>query len=298
MQNTDNYYRESGKMGIASILGLAIAGTAVAGLLGTIYAYATFYIPFIYLNFIMTAIVGAGVGIVIGKVAYYTKARNRKMIVLIGGVFGLIAIYFAWVAWFYVATDSIILSFNVGELIDTIKVAAEVGVWEIFGSTPTGTILYLIWALEAFIIIGASVLVTLATVETKPYCEACDKWSEANIHIESLSAVTHPAELIDALERNNQTELFKLVKVDPMAMETTRVRIFSCSNCGNTYYLTVEMILTTLDEDGKREDEETTLVGNLIITHSAYLEISKWKEQLSKKKTEDPVEEDKVELND
>ena len=69
MKTNERYYQESGIIGAQGILLLSLAGILTTGILGVIYAYAVFYIPFIYLNVILTVLFGLAIGWVMAQVS-------------------------------------------------------------------------------------------------------------------------------------------------------------------------------------------------------------------------------------
>ncbi len=153
-----------------------------------------------------------------------------------------------------------------------------------FGTSPSGGVLYSIWVVEALIIIVAAVAMCLGAIKRNPFCESCESWTEATLISNRLSPIINIEDLVSTLEINNQSQLMKLVEIDPMDKLRTQVQVFSCSNCSNTFYLTVDAISVTIDDKGERDEEETSIVENLILTTQAHNEITAWAKRLKEPK--------------
>lgn len=290
MKNSEFYYKETGKIGTGSALSICAAGTAAAALLGLIYGYATAYIPFIYVSFIITVLYGSSLGFIVGKVAYMTKVRNRTAIVGLAILVGFFAVYFSWVFWLYAASEQTILEFNPATLLNYMQDIAVDGMWSIFSYTPSGTYLYTIWTMEALFISAMTVLIGIGKIGKQPYCESCELWTEPTSVSMHLSPIENVEDLLSSLERNNLSELKKLVENNPKQLSRTQVIISNCTNCSTTYYLTIHSITDTVNVDGEKEPEEDLIVENLILTNQAYAEIMKWKSGLNAPKLEETAE--------
>lgn len=278
----DKYYKESGKIGLPGIVLMAAAGLIASAILGAIYGYAIFYIPFIYLNFFITIFFGVGVGLAIGKTGYFTKVRNRQAVLIFGLVFGIIAGYFGWIFWIHAASEQTVLDFNPENILTIMGDIAENGAWSMFGWTPTGAALYIIWAIEGLIIIIASIIFALSGIGRQPFCEECENWTEETTLTNTLEPIGDPGTLISGLEKNNIGELTKLKRVSPDESHRTKVQLLNCPECGKSHYLTLEDIKVTVNDKGETKEDETTILENLILTNQSFDEIRKWGEDLNK----------------
>ena len=84
MNQKNKYYEHSGQIGLIGPIYMIVFGTVAALVLGAIYGYAIYYIPFIYFRFIITLIFGAAVGHSIGIGGKLGKVRNAKCIPAFG----------------------------------------------------------------------------------------------------------------------------------------------------------------------------------------------------------------------
>lgn len=94
------YYEPSGRFSFLSFLYLFLISLTALPLLAFGYAYATYYIPFIYINFLLTAGLGFGVGFVTNlAVLRLGKVRNTTLAALLGFLAGFITLYIQWAVW-------------------------------------------------------------------------------------------------------------------------------------------------------------------------------------------------------
>ncbi len=75
-----NYYQPSGKFSLKSIVLFFVLSVTLFPLWGGLYAYAIWYIPFIYINFIITGIFAFGIGFMISQIVFKIgKVRNLSV---------------------------------------------------------------------------------------------------------------------------------------------------------------------------------------------------------------------------
>lgn len=275
------YYKESGRVGIPGIIMMPLAGILSSLLLGVVYGYAIYYIPFIYLNFFITAFYGGIVGVLVGKAGYLGKVRNTKVILIMGVLFGVVAEYIGWTFWIHALSEQELLIFDPGEMFLIISELADGGIWSIFGWTPTGGALYAIWVIEALIIIICATLAALYGRGDQPFCEACEKWSDSKILTNKLEPINNPDGFKQAMEKGNFEELTNLKNVGLEDLRRSKVELFTCSNCRDLHHMSVYQITVSVDEKGKADEDEQAIVENLIISRSHTEEFKKWGENLN-----------------
>ena len=103
--NTDRYYRPSGRIPFFGTVLMLALGTLVALISSFIYAVISRYNPIIYIQFFVTLGFGAVMGITVNSVGYKMKVRNRFFAVLISMVIGMLGLYFAWVWYIWMLFD-------------------------------------------------------------------------------------------------------------------------------------------------------------------------------------------------
>ena len=88
----------------------------------------------------------------------------------------LMAVYCAWWTWLAALYEWDLIFLNPIDLPWIISSIASEGVWSMRAWTPTGWQLYLIWLIEAGIIVVIACGAGLG--EEIPFCEECDEWTE------------------------------------------------------------------------------------------------------------------------
>jgi hypothetical protein len=210
---------------------MLLIGGGVAWLCALVCAYATFYIPFIYLN----AIFALALGALVSLASKTGKVRNKNISVTIAAFCGLLAIYFSWAIWIgiFVETDS--TSYAPGFIFESMAEIAEYGAWELFGTVPQGVVLYLFWAIEALLVIGVAGYIAQSTTEAVPYCEGCNKWAEETEVSNLLEWNNDMPGLTKKLETGNFDALLMIPLVGT-PKQFTAVKVYRCPTCQQKHH--------------------------------------------------------------
>lgn len=280
MINSERYYQSSGDVNVSGAITVAGLGLMTAIVLGFVYGIVAYYNPFVYLSFLGAWFLGVGLGWAVTKTAVYGKLHNNKVTLAISALVGLVGVYAAWVGWLYVLNDYDYLTLNPVEILNFIQIAALLGVYEIFGWTPTGFALYAIWGIEAAIIIGGTVLNVMGGMNREPYCEDCGEWTKTEVITSSVEVVRNPGALIKALEARDMSALTNLQYNNLSVQRRTDVLVHQCKNCSGPKYLSVHAVELSYDDDGTASEDRTAIVENLIISTSEYDTIKNWAHKL------------------
>lgn len=147
-----------------NMIGVIFFAIIALPILGFVYAYTIWYIPFIYINFILAATFGYALGYV-----------NSKFGLLWGSIASVMALYFHWCIWVDLVvnasdkfgpvvvskTDSlhlILLVLNPSILLKLISEINSQGIWEIFSLRVSGFMLAIVWLIETLIILIGSAI--------------------------------------------------------------------------------------------------------------------------------------------
>jgi hypothetical protein len=57
-------------------------------------------------------------------------------------------------------------------------------------------------------------------------------------------------EFVSSLERNDVSELIKLVEIDPTELKRTKVSISNCENCNDSHFLRLQSIIQKRNKNG------------------------------------------------
>jgi len=277
------YYKPSGKIPLKGIFISLIAAFAITVILSIIYIALQWFIPFIYINFFIAAGLGFGVGggvfIAIGS----GKIRNTKYECVLAVLCGLLAWYCQWalfVSLMYEATGSmgggmwVRSSFNLSGfwsvlthpelLFQAMLSLNDVGTFTLKKNTVSGTLLWVVWVIEALIIIGAPVLFSLSGRSTSPFSEQNDQWMEERDVEGKLKTVTDPDQ-IKELNTGNLKSLKDFLPADDLSNDYATLRIYE-SPGDPVSYISVTNISHKADKKGSLKKETKTVIEYLRIT--------------------------------
>lgn len=290
-----SYYKPSGRFSLNSFVFFLLLCAVAFPLWGALYAYAIWYIPLIYINFIVTGVFAFGVGFLLSKfVIEKGKVRNVPLAIIFGIVGGLVALYFHWAVWIDLAinagevygnsrigiavsniklVEALNLALNPKILFSYISEINEYGTWGLRGNAVSGTFLLIIWVIEFLAVLVITTIITMPRAKM-PFCERNNKWFQEQ-KMAAFSEILDTQKFVEKLETATDSLPEGLEKVANPKEESHSVWTLFTSEEGENY-LSIENRLAKVDKKGKIEFKETTFVE--------YIEISKsLKEQLLEK---------------
>ena len=250
---------------------LAIAATAL--LAAPIYAWATAYIPFVYVNFFLTLGFGGLTGFAIIHALRLGRFHNGALSV-VTTVLGAFVVYWAhWAFWMGALSfrgDGDLGFFGVfapGELLSTMGGVLEHGTWSVRSSDPvSGIPLLAVWVIEAVLFFGAAGLAALAFVGSGTYCARCDTW-----------AIAAPATRVQfdpsgELSRRASAGAWSSLHGAPPASAGERawheILVARCPACAETTTLSWIDVLVATDDKGNDREDRKTVVDRALVQRS------------------------------
>lgn len=263
-------YKPSNKFSLLSFIYLVLAcATLILGL-AWLYAYAVWYCPLIYINFFITLGFGAVMGLVVHfLVIGLGKVRFPLLAAIIGFVAGIWGWYVHWAIWIdlaYNAEDGegiLVSHVNYTQLLDLVRNPVELfqiaalinedGLWSIFKITFSGFALWIVWLVEATIILVLPSIAARMKAE-KPYNEQKGKWA-SEIKLPYFEYIQETE--ANALKSGDLTSLAVLREGD----EKTHHAIITLFDMHDgQWYVSVENQYATTDEKGKVKFEARDLL--------------------------------------
>jgi hypothetical protein len=265
---TDRYYRHSGRFSPSAVALALAAGLLAAVPMAFVYSYGIVYIPIVgMVSFLLTAGFAAIVGFATGWVLRKGKVRNHGATLAAALPVALFALWAAWVTWVYATLHRADAEVGLLDLVvqptglwNVITIINEKGAWSLKGLTPTGGLLWGLWALEAGLIVGMVVWVARECVNL-PFCEPCDRWCDKPQVVATLGPTSKDA-LAPRLEKGDYAVLGELPAATALAY--TRLDLHQCAQCQATTTLTATSVTVT-GKKGKQEKKEKTLVKYLLV---------------------------------
>lgn len=276
------YYKPSGKIPVKGIFTSLITAFVITVILSIIYIALQWFIPFIYLNFFIAAGLGFGVGggvfIAIGS----GKIRNTKYECVLAVLCGLLAWYSQWALFVSLMSEAqgsmgggmwVRSSFNLTGfwyifthpeiLFQAMLRLNDAGTFTLKHNTVSGTLLWVVWIIEALIIIGAPILFSLSGRSTTPFSEQNDQWMEERDVEGKLKTVTD--QMIEVLNTGNLKSLKDFLPADDLSNDYATFRIYE-SPGDPVSYISLINISHKADKKGELKKETKTVIEYFRIT--------------------------------
>lgn len=157
----------SGPSGLLGLVLGTVFGLAAGIALAFAYSYATALVPIVgYITFALSVAFGLGIASAVAYGFRLGNARSATLSATVGLVVGTIAFYVSWAVWVYAMIrrgDLVDISLtslvtNPAGLFDIIQGINQGGRWTMGSFTPRGVLLWIMWAIEALLIIGPACL--------------------------------------------------------------------------------------------------------------------------------------------
>ena len=252
-------YRPSGRLRPLT-LALFAAAIVAAAAAAWLYQMLMTWIPFIYVDLVLCAGFGAGLGVAGAFAVRRGHCRNRLVAVVLAVPLAAAAIGASYF-WAYRSTLSAIAEKNPETPMETIRdevpfdrwidARKEAG-WTMTSSHSSastrsspdisGAGVLVVWAIEALLLLGLTVLLADAEAQ-KPYCERCGRWCTPKPL--SLAGLGR-ADVEQALQLGDLMPLVDIaVRGDGDPARSLVLTGDVCEGCSDTAFLTVEEKTTT-----------------------------------------------------
>jgi len=288
------YYRPSGRYSPFSIFLLLILCITLIPILALVYAFATWYIPIVYLNIIL----GAGLGYLVGWLVYrfvirIGKVRNGLIAAIWGLLAGLATLYFAWVWWLDILLtvsasetypgigevlknfsfmNALSLTLNPSGVMEIIGGVNEVGTWGIKSSdSVNGWPLTIVWIIEAGILVLIPFLVAFGR-SGEPFCEETQSWSESK-ELTAVKAIDSQ-KFIESIEKE-EFPAVEVLDIDTLSEAVPFTSMLMHSTQGGKHYLTATAQSPERDKNNEIEYNGTELFEYLEIPETIADELLK-----------------------
>jgi hypothetical protein len=276
--NIHPFYRHSGKFNPLGLVPPLIAAILVGLPLGLLYSYLIKWIPFIYLNFLLTFGYGFAFGAMTMVLLKFGNVRNSVIALLCGLAAGLIGWYFNWNGHINALIDHAPWLLNPRQIGHAVQLLYSTGSWSIgfSGHDPvTGIPLAFIWLCEGAIIVGISSLISYGFVSKTPFCEQHKCWLDEEKKIDKLDAFVSPAQLA-ALEQGDIAPLEEAHPRVPASGRFARLTLRYSDKCDDFCTLTIENIDVTLDKDNNPKEKSQLLMTNLFVPKTMFDYLAKF----------------------
>jgi hypothetical protein len=266
------YYTPSGEVPLLGALGGLLGGVLAGLVLAFIYCYLVYYIPIVYLNVLCTIGYAVGLGFAAGLVMRWGKVRNMAAATGIAVIPAVLSYYFSWAVWVSLMVSNEDASVSALELArqpalmwELIQKINELGPWSMFNQTFKGLPLWIVWAIEAAIVLIGSPIAAFGLMSADPFCENCEKWCESERGVALVGAAE-----ADEFKRRLEAKDFQYLRdVGAKAeddAEWYRVDLHFCPGCGQTNALSVQKEKLNFDSKGKPSVSSSSFIDKLLLS--------------------------------
>lgn len=266
------YYKHSGHFSVIGLLVAAALGCAAALLLGFSYSRGLVLITDERMALVATIAFGCLLGVPVGYGLVWGKVRNQPMAVALTSAISAFALYMSWAEWVSLTIDSehlepvswLQLAARPGLLWSLICAINQDGTWSLGSSSVTkGTTLWVVWMVEAALVIGLALGTQKAILDLHAFCERCERWCSRGAKA-ALALPRNMAQLKLELEANDLRSLDGLGPASPGA-DNLLAELDSCPQCRQLD--TLSLTLTTIRKDklGRASIRRKKVLEHLLI---------------------------------
>lgn len=269
-------YRHSGKFNTYGPIVAILAALGGGMVLGFAYAYIMKWIPFIYVNFLLTLGYGFVLGFACTAIVKASRMRNKTVAITTSVFVSLIAIYMAWNGHIHSLIDGAPLLCLPHQVWKIMQILYENGSWGLrSGGAVTGIPLAIVWVIEAGMIGGFIVFMVHSFIADTPYCEQSQCWLDEEKKISTLAAFEDPEQLA-RLKAGDLGPLSQAVP-RPIGSESyARLTLMQSPSCDLFCTVRIENVTETTDKNGSTTEKAARLTDNLILPSAMSGLISKF----------------------
>ncbi len=257
MTDTPQLYTQSGRLGSGLVV-VPVVGAVSALVLGIAYSYISVYSPIAgWISLLFMAGFAVCLGAAVAKAGVVAKVRSAPFMKLAGITTGLLGLYVSWAA-FEVALLGRSGMEDAPGLLDVLS--SPVGVWEVAllinetgwysikGATPKGGVLWVLWGIEAVVVVGGVFLMAPHAVEGEVFCERCDRWCELR-PLAGVLGLPENGEHLRRVAEGSVAALEGLPVVSTDQPDHLRLGVQACTLCRHGAYQ-VLLVQHSLDDKG------------------------------------------------
>ncbi len=289
MESYNTVYKHSGKIGPALFI-VPIASIIGATLLSLAYAYISVYSPIAgYISILFVAGFAFGTGMVVSFAGKLGKCRNTGFLHLAGFLTGLYAIYISWAIFTFallkksgIDADLVHILSSPDALWTFVTTLNANGWYSIKSWTPTGTVLWIFWGIEALMIAGISSILGANGIDSEIFCEKCSKWCSPSL-FDFHMGLTSETAMLDALKNGDIDTLATLDRVESSVFPRFDVKILNCDTCKETAGFKLCFSSIETDKEGKTEEKSEDFSELFVLNYSSFEKLKAIGEKLVKK---------------
>jgi hypothetical protein len=276
--DVDRYYRHTGRAPIVGTTIATIAAWVVVSLIGVAYAYVQLHVKIVdLLSFLFVAAFAAAMAVSVYGVLRWAKVRNMAVTALVAISAALLGWYVSWVAWEHallrqggMQASAIRLAEHPDAVWYLAKSINEEGTFSIRKRTVKGTELWVAWAIEALVFIGATIAIPVMKLRDLAFCESCGRWCTKTDGVVRVG-LGDEAMLRQQLEAKDFSHFRAAGPIDP-DMPHWRADLYRCPGCPDTHLLTISRV-TISYYNNQRQEKATKVIDRLWVDAAQAAEV-------------------------
>jgi hypothetical protein len=265
------YYKNSGRFSFGGLLIAVATGLAASLILAYAYGRGIISINEVHFAFFATTAFGALIGVATGYGLIWGKVRNDQVGMVTAGAVSAVALYLSWAVWVAftlqnsnIDADWTVLAQRPGKLWNVICLINQHGTWGLSsGSTTNGWELWVVWLLEAALVIGVAVFSGLGVLSHRPFCESCEVWAKRGAKM-VLAAPQNLSQLKLQLEANDFRSIESLGPGNKAATHLVAV-LDSCERCRQFHTMSLTLVTIGRTKLGKPTVQTKMVMQQLLL---------------------------------
>ena len=264
-----NTYQASGVAPVGGIVLCLLSGVVAGAVIGALYGALVAWIPFVYLNVLLTIGAGSLAGVAIAECAKLGKVRNATVLWTSGLISGLVLLYAAWAIYpaARLGFDNLLAAFHPNAIWRTMQQGFDHGFWTIGrgkGMVVDGWLLVFVWIMEAMTLVIMDAILAHGVLVT-PFCERCDTWTKTKEGVAQLANLPDGAPELQQLMSGDFSVLESIPRKTSKVTDVLRLDLHVCTKCEQSNYLTLTRLERTKNKKGELETKENHLVFHLVV---------------------------------
>ena len=280
-------YCHSGGLGVSPLL-VPVAALISVGVLSISYAYLNVYCPVAgWISIIFAMAYAFGLTWTVAKVGYWSNCRNARFLQLMGLCIGLFGFYASWLAFEFVLigrTDEhfkptlVELFISPAAVWGIAAAVNESGWYSIHDFTPSGNVLWALWAAEGLLIVGMPTMYATMYIADQVFCDSCNRWCASHEHPIRL-AVDRCRDFVNAVENKQLEYLERLPPIEQNQYPHLLLDIKQC-DCETTAAAQLRMVKYRQDHDGNPAIDTENLTDYILLSGELRLRLEALRERV------------------
>lgn len=266
------YYQHSGRFSVGGIVLSLLTGAIAGFLLAYAYGNGLSHIPEVHLAAFATIAFGLFVGGTTGRGLLWGHVRSPRLTIAVTALTSTLALYLSWAMWI-----AEIFKRSQGRNISWARLAQHpvaiwslmtwinhYGTWALDNGKPTaGWWLWIIWTVEALLIVGVAIATAVAMLGERAFCETCGRWCHRALRL--LLAPSRDVQQLKLQLENKDLRALESLGPGQKGGDHLVATLHSCTQCQQFHTLTVTNTKFQRPKFGHHNVSSQTIVRQLIV---------------------------------